>query len=114
MLISPPHEPANQNAPFIIIRSDDSPLFIMSSDIPSPKTFEELVKVLNEQMGQDGLDSCSDVSRIQQILANYKSNPVEWEKYAMFDSGRYTRNLVDNGNGKFNLMILCWDTNQCR
>ncbi|NWV39200.1 CDO1 dioxygenase, partial [Grantiella picta] len=21
---------------------------------------------------------------------------------------RYTRNLVDNGNGKFNLMILCW------
>lgn len=22
--------------------------------------------------------------------------------------GRYTRNLVDEGNGKFNLMILCW------
>lgn len=22
--------------------------------------------------------------------------------------GRYTRNLVDAGNGKFNLMILCW------
>ena len=21
---------------------------------------------------------------------------------------RYTRNLVDQGNGKFNLMILCW------
>ena len=25
-----------------------------------------------------------------------------------FLSIRYTRNLVDEGNGKFNLMILCW------
>lgn len=23
-------------------------------------------------------------------------------------SFRYTRNLVDSGNGKYNLMILCW------
>lgn len=23
-------------------------------------------------------------------------------------SNRYTRNLVDAGNGKFNLMIICW------
>ncbi len=26
----------------------------------------------------------------------------------MFDPHRYTRNLVDTGNGKYNLMILCW------
>jgi cysteine dioxygenase len=26
----------------------------------------------------------------------------------IFDIFRYTRNLVDAGNGKFNLMILCW------
>ncbi|KAH6931670.1 hypothetical protein HPB50_026707 [Hyalomma asiaticum] len=26
--------------------------------------------------------------------------------------GRYTRNLVDEGNGKFNLMILCWSEGQ--
>ena len=28
----------------------------------------------------------------------------------IFDSvlARYTRNLVDEGNGKYNLMILCW------
>jgi cysteine dioxygenase len=25
-----------------------------------------------------------------------------------FSSFRYTRNLVDIGNGKYNLMILCW------
>ncbi|XP_071452197.1 cysteine dioxygenase type 1 isoform X2 [Hetaerina americana] len=32
----------------------------------------------------------------------------EPETKALFHSLRYTRNLVDAGNGKFNLMILCW------
>ena len=26
----------------------------------------------------------------------------------LISRGRYTRNLVDEGNGKFNLMLLCW------
>jgi len=30
----------------------------------------------------------------------------------MFMFCRYTRNLVDAGNGKFNLMILCWNEAQ--
>ena len=25
---------------------------------------------------------------------------------------RYTRNLVDEGNGRYNLIVLCWDTSQ--
>jgi cysteine dioxygenase len=28
--------------------------------------------------------------------------------YQIFLSIRYTRNLVDEGNGKFNLILLCW------
>lgn len=28
----------------------------------------------------------------------------------LFD--RYTRNLVDTGNGKYNLMIVCWSEGQ--
>ena len=27
---------------------------------------------------------------------------------------RYTRNLVDEGNGKFNLIVLCWGEGQGR
>ena len=27
---------------------------------------------------------------------------------AYLSVNRYTRNLVDEGNGKFNLMLLCW------
>lgn len=30
---------------------------------------------------------------------------IQTSEYIPF---RYTRNLVDQGNGKFNLMILCW------
>ncbi|XP_039614891.1 cysteine dioxygenase type 1 isoform X3 [Polypterus senegalus] len=41
-------------------------------------------------------------------MGSYESNPHEWMKYGKFDQFRYTRNLVDEGNGKFNLMILCW------
>ncbi|NXR99833.1 CDO1 dioxygenase, partial [Oxylabes madagascariensis] len=45
---------------------------------------------------------------VQALMESYESNPEEWLQYAKFDQYRYTRNLVDNGNGKFNLMILCW------
>ncbi len=37
-----------------------------------------------------------------------RSNPSDWRKYAKFDKFKYTRNLVHEGNGKFNLMLLCW------
>ena len=30
----------------------------------------------------------------------------------MFALSRYTRNLVDEGNGRYNLIVLCWDTAQ--
>lgn len=30
----------------------------------------------------------------------------------LYDSKRYTRNLVDAGNDRFNLMIICWNEGQ--
>jgi len=42
-------------------------------------------------------------------MENYVSSQDEWASYALEDSGRsYTRNLVDEGNGKSNLLILVW------
>ena len=38
----------------------------------------------------------------------YKSHPSDWKRFAKFDKYKYTRNLVHEGNGKFNLMLLCW------
>ena len=38
----------------------------------------------------------------------YKSNADDWKQYALFAPHKYTRNLVDDSNGKFNLPILAW------
>jgi len=49
-----------------------------------------------------------NVEYVQYLMESYQSDPAEWLKYAKFNKFRYTRNLVDAGNGKFNLMVLCW------
>nr|CAD7606879.1 unnamed protein product [Timema genevievae] len=67
-------------------------------------TLDELVKELNQAFQKDLVN----VDYVRGLLESYKSNPTEWKKFAKFDRYRYTRNLVDQGNGKFNLMILCW------
>ncbi|KAG0267428.1 Cysteine dioxygenase [Mortierella polycephala] len=77
--------------------------------VPVPKDLDDLVRLLHIELGVNGLDSKEvDVERVQTLMSNYTSNQADWAKYAYFDKGRYTRNLVDDGNGKFNLMILAW------
>lgn len=71
---------------------------------PAVLTLTDLIKELHSAFASDTVN----VEYVHQLMTNYKSNPTEWRKYAKFDRFRYTRNLVDEGNGKFNLMILCW------
>lgn len=77
---------------------------LLVQPVPVPASLEDLVEILSNEMGPDGLENVN-VSRIEAIMAGYKSNASDWEKFALFDSGRYTRNLVSAGNGKFNLMV---------
>ncbi|XP_073409281.1 cysteine dioxygenase type 1 isoform X1 [Dendrobates tinctorius] len=74
------------------------------TDILKPQTLDELIQILHEIFASDEVN----VEEVQSIMESYESNPMEWMKYAKFDPYRYTRNLVNEGNGKFNLMILCW------
>lgn len=67
-------------------------------------TLPELIQELHNVFDQDSVN----IEYVNHLLMGYKSNPSEWKKFAKFDRFRYTRNLVDAGNGKFNLMILCW------
>lgn len=53
-------------------------------------------------------DDVVNIEHVSEVMASYQSNAADWKKFAKFDRFRYTRNLVDEGNGKFNLMILCW------
>jgi len=49
-----------------------------------------------------------DVDEVKELLGSYKASRGDWTEYAMFDPHRYTRNLVDTGNGRYNMMLLCW------
>ncbi|KAH8681305.1 RmlC-like cupin domain-containing protein [Xylariales sp. PMI_506] len=73
--------------------------------------FDELVGVLRDALGESsGLTSDDvDVDVLSDTMSRYMSNAEEWSKYAFGDSSRgYTRNLVDEGNGKSNLLVLVW------
>lgn len=72
-----------------------------------PSVFETLVLALKEALGpSSGLTSDDvDVDYLTQLMRDYPSTDGGWESYAMGDSTRgYTRNLVDEGNGKSNLV----------
>jgi hypothetical protein len=81
---------------------------------PIPSTLGELVQLIREELGPHGLmdTHAVNVPRLQRILSNYVSDASEWSQYAHFDKYRYTRNLVDDGNGKYNLLLLCWGDGQ--
>ncbi|XP_042871560.1 cysteine dioxygenase type 1-like [Penaeus japonicus] len=72
--------------------------------LPQVATLDNLIQELHRVFDSDEVN----VEYVHNLLASYKSNPIEWKKFAKFDRYKYTRNLVDEGNGKFNLMLLCW------
>lgn len=51
-----------------------------------------------------------DIEAVKQLMQSYESKPDEWLKYVHHDPQRYTRSLVDSGNGKYNLLLLTWPT----
>lgn len=76
--------------------------------ISSPNAFETLVSNLSIQLGpSNGLDV--DIDELTTLMEEYSSSESEWSKYALKDLRRgYTRNLVDVGNGKSNLVSFLW------
>ncbi|GAB7358031.1 hypothetical protein MBLNU230_g0196t1 [Neophaeotheca triangularis] len=83
---------------------------VISSTKPA-NAFDALVQDINKILGpSSGINSEDvDVENIKNRLVNYQSNEKEWAPYAFADTSRaYTRNLVDAGNGKSNLLILVW------
>jgi len=68
------------------------------------KCLDDLITNLHKVFDSDHVN----IEHVQSLMHSYKSHPADWKKFAKFDQYRYTRNLVDEGNGKFNLMILCW------
>ncbi|XP_050305815.1 cysteine dioxygenase type 1 [Anthonomus grandis grandis] len=76
----------------------------LGRSLPEIGSLTDLIRELNVIFEKDNVN----VDLVRYVMNSYKSNPVEWKKFAKFDRFRYTRNLVDDGNGKYNLMLLCW------
>ncbi|KAF2267820.1 cysteine dioxygenase type I [Lojkania enalia] len=73
--------------------------------------FHALVEDLKQRLGPSSGINSEDVDplELQRLMEEYISNESEWSKYAHAHNGKtYTRNLVDIGNGKSNLLILVW------
>lgn len=69
--------------------------------------FEQLVDDIRTALGpSSGLNSEDvDVEDLTHLMERYVSDPQEWAQYALSnDHMPYTRNLVDEGNGKANLV----------
>eukprot|EP00127_Corallochytrium_limacisporum_P002998 Clim_evm45s144 gene=Clim_evmTU45s144 len=77
-------------------------------EAPVPKNLVELQDLLREALSSER----GDIDYILAVMANYASNADDWKQYAFYAPHRYTRNLVDVGNGAYNLMILCWSEGQ--
>ncbi|KAF1938574.1 cysteine dioxygenase type I [Clathrospora elynae] len=71
--------------------------------------FHTLVQAINEKLGPSkGIDSV-DENELQELMKDYTSDESEWAKYNFSSEYmNYTRNLVDKGNGKSNLLVLVW------
>ncbi|ELU11505.1 hypothetical protein CAPTEDRAFT_221618 [Capitella teleta] len=53
-----------------------------------------------------------DIEFVKTLLEGYESNREDWKQYVTLDPHHYTRNLVDRGNGAYNLIVLCWNDSQ--
>lgn len=86
----------------------DSPPRDSARQSPVPfDSFHRLVEDINKILGpSNGIDSADvDVEELQKLMGSYESNEEDWQPYAFVDYSRaYTRNLVDRGNGKSNLV----------
>ncbi|KAI4715192.1 hypothetical protein J4E89_000879 [Alternaria sp. Ai002NY15] len=69
--------------------------------------FHSLVQEINKVLGpSNGIDSDDvDENELQELMKAYTSEESEWKKYYFpSETLPYTRNVVDKGNGKSNLV----------
>ncbi len=69
--------------------------------------FRQLINDIRSQLGSDNSIISSDELRhaLQHRLETYTSEETGWEQYAFRDPNQtFTRNLVDRGNGSYNLV----------
>lgn len=75
------------------------------------ENLEHLIEAIRSALGPtSGLDSDDiDHNQLIALIEAYRSEESDWHPFAFFDANRnYTRNLVDDTNGKSNILVVCW------
>ncbi|KAL4235263.1 hypothetical protein ACF0H5_006901 [Mactra antiquata] len=79
------------------------------------RSLDDLIEGLNSNCK----DGKIDVPRAKELMLSYDGvgNKKDWEKYVYWDENKYTRNLVNDGEGCdgkkcYNLIALCWNYGQ--
>eukprot|EP00088_Acartia_fossae_P053415 TRINITY_DN6082_c0_g1_i1.p1 TRINITY_DN6082_c0_g1~~TRINITY_DN6082_c0_g1_i1.p1 ORF type:complete len:217 (+),score=38.07 TRINITY_DN6082_c0_g1_i1:174-824(+) len=71
-----------------------------------PITFQQLIEGLLEFFSE-GKENV-DIDEVIEFFNRYENNPEDWKSFAKWDKFKYTRNLIHEGNGNFNLILMCW------
>lgn len=71
-------------------------------NIPKPETVEDLITGINILMEDPEVRPEVYVDLFQ----NYKNS--DWERFQTWDPYRYTRNLIEEVEGKYSLILICW------
>ncbi|KAF2214941.1 hypothetical protein CERZMDRAFT_57439 [Cercospora zeae-maydis SCOH1-5] len=92
-------------------RGSPEPQHLRQHSFDHEDEFQLLIHEINRILGpSNGIDSASvKVGDLVSAMESYLSDESQWSKYAYSDAKvAYTRNLVDRGNDKANLLILVW------
>lgn len=82
---------------------------LMSPILEPRDQFQKLLKDIRIVLGRDNGITASDSVRLtlQNLLEEYESDEVAWQYSAFRDPAMtFTRNLVDRGNGNYNLVRI--------
>lgn len=85
---------------------------VQDGDRNQPYTLATLVKSLRDYLGtKSGIGSEDvEVEELKALINNYTPTSEEWLQYGKSDPSRnYTRLLVDDINGKCNLLFIVWN-----
>ncbi|KAL5272785.1 hypothetical protein ACHWQZ_G000827 [Mnemiopsis leidyi] len=71
-------------------------------------TLSEVMQCLKDEFSTDKWSRQS----VKDILESYDITHGDWRKYCKFDDHKYYRVVIDQGNDRYNLVILCWNCGQ--
>ncbi len=75
--------------------------------------FVQSVRKIMVESSIDGLSS-RDLASLQDLIGSTEIPEEDWKPFLFYKKDGYARNLVDNGNGNFDLILLSWTPNSAR